>query len=102
MPSSTPSAAPFRHVTIADHKDVVQRRSGRCRSHRFCHGISLAVAPCRTLQVLFAHAVLDPATPMSDENLYLSKYRAFFKARDQAQGYEFQHAPTGNVPPPKV
>ena len=39
---------------------------------------------------------------MSDENLYLSKYRAFFKARDQAQGYEFQHAPTGNVPPPKV
>jgi hypothetical protein len=39
---------------------------------------------------------------MSDDNLYLNKYRAFFKARDKATGYEFQHAPTGNVPPPKV
>jgi hypothetical protein len=39
---------------------------------------------------------------MSDDHLYLNKYRAFFKARDHAKGYEFQHAPTGNVPPPKV
>lgn len=39
---------------------------------------------------------------MSDDRLYLKKYRAFFKARDQAKGYEFQHAPSGNVPPPKV
>jgi hypothetical protein len=39
---------------------------------------------------------------MSDDNLYLNKYRAFFKARQQAHGYEFQQAPTGNVPPPKV
>jgi hypothetical protein len=39
---------------------------------------------------------------MSDDNLYLNKYLAFFKAREKAHGYEFQHAPTGNVPPPKV
>lgn len=39
---------------------------------------------------------------MSDNNLYVNRYRTFFEERDKAKGYEFQHAPTGNVPPPKV
>ena len=39
---------------------------------------------------------------MSDERLYLDRYARFFKERDQANGYEFHHAPAGNVPPPKV
>ena len=39
---------------------------------------------------------------MSDNHLYLDKYRAFFAEREKAKGYEFHRAPTGNVPPPKV
>jgi hypothetical protein len=39
---------------------------------------------------------------MSDERLYLARYAKFFKERENAEGYEFQHAPSGNTPPPKV
>jgi hypothetical protein len=39
---------------------------------------------------------------MSDEGLYLDRYAKFFRDRDKSHGYDFHHAPTGNVPPPKV
>ena len=39
---------------------------------------------------------------MSGERLYLERYAKFFNEREQAKGYEFQHATAGNVPPPKV
>jgi hypothetical protein len=39
---------------------------------------------------------------MSSERLYLDRYAKFFKEREKAEGYEFQHAPSGNIPPPKV
>ena len=39
---------------------------------------------------------------MSDEQSYLKRYAKFFLEREKARGYDFQHAPTGNVPPSKV
>ena len=36
----------------------------------------------------------------SSKGLYDHLYRRFFEKRDTHQGYEFQHAPPGNVPPP--
>lgn len=39
---------------------------------------------------------------MAGESSYLDRYRKFFAERDKAKGYEFQNAPAGNVPPPKI
>ncbi len=39
---------------------------------------------------------------MAEHHPYLDRYRRFLEERDQAKGYEFHQAPTGNVPPPKV
>jgi hypothetical protein len=39
---------------------------------------------------------------MSDEQSYLKRYAKFFQERTKAGGYDFHHAPSGNVPPPKV
>jgi len=38
----------------------------------------------------------------SGKGLYDHLYRRFFENRDMHQGYEFQHAPSGNAPPPVV
>jgi hypothetical protein len=64
----------------------------------------LAVAPRRTIRVL-SDTTQDGHTKgrgMSDERLYVDRYARFFKEREHAKGYEFQQAPAGNVPPPKV
>ena len=34
--------------------------------------------------------------------VYDSQYERFFRNREHAQGYEFQRAPSGSVPVPKV
>lgn len=41
---------------------------------------------------------------MTDPNrgLYDHQYEEFLARRDEAKGYEFQHPPVGNVPPPTV
>ncbi len=39
---------------------------------------------------------------MGEGHPYLSRYARFFRSRANATGYEFQHAPSGNVPPPKI
>lgn len=39
---------------------------------------------------------------MGEDGLYRSTYAEFFKNRDKAKGYEFEHAPSGSVPPPAV
>ncbi|MGH7233192.1 MAG: hypothetical protein ACREJU_17815 [Nitrospiraceae bacterium] len=39
---------------------------------------------------------------MSDEQSYLKRYAKFFQERNKAQGYDFHHAPSGSVIPPKI
>ncbi|MEW6543992.1 MAG: hypothetical protein AB1411_10325 [Nitrospirota bacterium] len=39
---------------------------------------------------------------MSDDGLYPGVYKRFFERRDQAKGYDFQHAPQGSAEPPVV
>lgn len=38
----------------------------------------------------------------SEGGPYDHLYKRFYEDRDSHQGYEFQHAPTGNIPPPTV
>lgn len=38
----------------------------------------------------------------SGKGLYDHLYRRFFENRESRQGYDFQHAPGGSVPPPEV
>ncbi|MCX5722054.1 MAG: hypothetical protein NT179_08510 [Nitrospirae bacterium] len=38
----------------------------------------------------------------SGKGLYDHLYRRFFENRESRQGYDFQHAPGGSVPPPVV
>lgn len=37
-----------------------------------------------------------------NKGLYDHQYEQFVASRDEAKGYEFQHPPVGNVPPPSV
>jgi hypothetical protein len=39
---------------------------------------------------------------MSNDYLHLGRYAKFFRERGKAKGYDFHHAPSGSVPPPKV
>src|SRR5215216_6520942 len=39
---------------------------------------------------------------MADQELFLDKYRKFFRRRDQARGPEFHNPPPVNIPPPAV
>ncbi len=38
----------------------------------------------------------------SNKGLYDHLYERFVRNRDNVKGYDFQHAPTGNLPPPVV
>lgn len=39
---------------------------------------------------------------MSEHDLYEYQYERYFKDREKVKGYDFQHAPAGSVPVPKV
>ena len=39
---------------------------------------------------------------MSAHDLYEYQYERYFKDRDNMKGYDFQNAPTGSAPVPKV
>lgn len=39
---------------------------------------------------------------MNFQSLYQDIYSRFFERKGNGRGYDFQHAPTGSVPPPKV
>jgi hypothetical protein len=39
---------------------------------------------------------------MSENGLFPESYKDFLKRRNDAQGYDFQHAPGGSAPPPTV
>lgn len=39
---------------------------------------------------------------MSEHDLYESQYERYFKDREKVKGYDFQNAPAGSVPVPKV
>jgi hypothetical protein len=39
---------------------------------------------------------------MGGDGLFPESYKDFLKQRQQQNGYDFQHAPAGSVPPPVV
>ncbi len=39
---------------------------------------------------------------MSEDGLYEYQYERYRESRDQAQGYDFQHEPSGSLPVPPV
>lgn len=39
---------------------------------------------------------------MNDDGLYEDQYKRYVESREKAKGYDFQHAPSGSVPVPKV